>query len=329
MIKALNALGWEVVFFHPRISCTAHVEALFRLRKCPAAVWVPAFRQRDYRAARRFARLMDIPVIFDPLISAYDKRVLEFKKLKADHPKAKRLLQRERRMFSSADLVLADTSAHKSFFEQQLGAPNERCVVIPVGADESVFVPQPSHSIGTPPEVLFYGSFLPLHGVETVIEAARLCPEIQWTLIGNGHLRTQCEELAKGIKNLRIESAIPYEKLPARIGQADLLLGVFGTTPKAERVIPNKVFQALACGRPVITRESPAYPPEACTETSGITFVPPGNPQALADAVRKRLTDDLKHASEQTRHTLASCFSQQHITNLLGAALQQLHLEPQ
>ncbi|MBN2683716.1 MAG: glycosyltransferase [Pontiellaceae bacterium] len=329
MIQALEALGWTISYFRPHISATAHIEALFRLRKCPGAVWVPAFRQRDFFGARRFARLMDIPVIFDPLISAYDKRVLEFKKLEVNTPKARKLLQRERAMFSSADLILADTTAHKTFFEEQLNTSPERCFVVPVGADESIFTPQASHPLGRPPEALFYGSFLPLHGVETVIEAARICPEVQWTLIGNGHLRAQCEELAKGVKNLRIESAIPYENLPIRIGQADILLGVFGTTPKAERVIPNKVFQALACARPVITRESPAYPAEACIESGGLTFVPPGDPQALANAIRLLLESEaeLRKRGEQAARTFSDLFSMDQTINALDLALRSTSLQ--
>ena len=82
------------------------------------------------------------------------------------------------------------------------------------------------------------------------------------------------------------EPWIDYARLPARIAQAHLLLGVFGTTPKAGRVIPNKVYQALACARAVVTRDSPAYPAQLRDEAqTGLRFVAPGDADALAAAI--------------------------------------------
>lgn len=330
VLQVLRELGWTVSFFHPRSSALGDLEARLKKTPGPAAVWVPCFRQRDFFAAHRFARRTGVPLIFDPLISAYDKRVFEFEKIKPGSKKAGRLRQREQNMFSSADIVLADTIAHKAFFEQELGASPERCFVVPVGADPEVFTPQPFHGPGTPPEAFFYGSFLPLHGVETIIAAARLCPEIRWTLLGGGALRSRCEELAEGVPNVRLESPVAYAQLPDRIGQADVVLGVFGTTPKAGRVIPNKVFQAMACARPVVTRESPAYPSEIRNGNGGITFVPPGDPQALVDRVRALIQSeaDLKTAGETAYKTSDRLFSLSRIRSLLRDALNTSGLFP-
>ena len=51
---------------------------------------------------------------------------------------------------------------------------------------------------------------------------------------------------------------IAYEQLPAELQRAGCALGVFGTSGKAARVIPNKAFQALACGTPLVTADTPA-----------------------------------------------------------------------
>ena len=326
MLQALNMLGWKVNFFFPHISATADIEALWGVREKPDALWVPCFRQRDYQAARRFAKLRKIPLIFDPLISAYDKRVFEFEKVKVNSSKARKLKDWETRMFSSADVVLADTTAHKSFFEQDLGASPKRCFVVPVGAEQNIFRPQPFHPLSNPPEILFYGSFLPLHGPETIIEAARLCPTAHWTLIGNGSLRKACEIQAEGLSNLSIESPIPYSELPDRIGQADILLGIFGTTPKAGRVIPNKVFQALSCGRPIVTRSSNVYPPESLEKNSGLICVAPGDSKALANVVTRLLAseENLKRFGHNALQTFDSCFSFDQITRALKHALSSL-----
>ena len=137
-------------------------------------------------------------------------------------------------------------------------------------------------------QVLFYGTFLPLQGVDTIVEAARRVPEADWILLGRGKLRAGCEEQAADLPNVRFEDWVAYPDLPSRIGQADILLGVFGDTPKAARVLPNKFYQAIACARPIITMDAPVYTDAVrAANPGGIVWVPPADPDALAAAVRQ------------------------------------------
>ena len=137
-----------------------------------------------------------------------------------------------------------------------------------------------------PLEVLFFGSFINLQGVACIVEAARLVPSVRWTMLGAGPLLQQCQNAAQNIPHLSFEPWIPYETLPERIGRADILLGIFGNSPKAGRVIPNKVYQSLACGRVVVTRHSDAYPSALSSGSeSGIFFVPPDDPVSLAETI--------------------------------------------
>ncbi len=283
----LAALEWRIEDFRPVLSAAGSIEASLRRVPRPDLVWVPCFRQRDAAAAARWARRHDVPVLFDPLISAWDKQVFERGKFGAASRKAQTLLERERRLFAAADLVLADTDAHRDFFIETFGLSGDRVAVVPVGAEEILFKPSPPRDpAGRPVEVLFFGSFIGLQGPRTIVEAARLYegPPVAWHLLGAGPLLAACREEAAGLATVAFEPWLAYDSLPARISRADILLGVFGASPKAGRVIPNKVYQALACGRPVITRVGPAYPP-ALEASDGIAFIPPEDPRALASAV--------------------------------------------
>lgn len=306
----LKALGWTLRDFQPFSSGWGDLEAFLRRIPRPSAVWVPCFRQRDLMAASRWAHRMGVPLIFDPLISAYDKQVFERKILTENSLRANILLRQEQCQFSQADIVIADTSCHAAFFHEVLGVPRNKLHVVFVGAEESLFraAPLRRRPAGEPLEVLFYGSYIPLQGVETIVEAARIYrgPPVRWRLVGEGPARSRCEKLARGIEALSFEPPVPYGNLCGRIHRADILLGIFGETPKAGRVIPNKVFQALASGRPVITRQSYAYP----AHFEGLAFIPPGDPQALAGQValwgEGNLAPLAKAAREGYDHFLSS-----------------------
>jgi len=73
-----------------------------------------------------------------------------------------------------------------------------------------------------------------------------------------------------------------YAALPDAYRRAGCALGIFGTGAKAARVIPNKVFQALACARPVVTADTPAAR-ELLTHEIDALLVPPGDGSALAE----------------------------------------------
>ncbi len=287
--RHFSELGWQVAHFHPAISSLGDWQA--RLLRCdvPDLVWVPCFRQRDIAAARRWARSHGIPLVIDPFISAYDKQVFERRKLDPAGRHAVRLLAWERRLFQNADRVVADTRLHADFFADTLGVARNRLDVVHIGAEETLFTPAP-HAPNTLLDVLFYGSFIALQGPEYIVDAALRYQglPVRWHLAGEGPLLAQCQALAHGHPNIHFEEWIPYAQLPQRIQRADILLGIFGRTDKARRVIPNKAYQALACGKPLVTQRSDAYPDELLGgNDGGIEWVPPGDAKALASAVAK------------------------------------------
>lgn len=323
-----SSLGWNVADFRPRVSALGDAQA--RLGDWRAdLIWVPCFRQRDVQAAARYARRIGVPLFADPLISTYDKQVSEWQKFSADSRAAERLLAWERRCLGRADCVVADTHEHARFFHDTLGIRSDRIVVIPVGAEERLFKPMPMPPTEAGLEVLFFGSFLPLQGPTTIVKATRLLTagELLVTMLGDGPLKGACQALAHGDTRLRFEPWLSYERLPARIAEAHLVLGAFGDTPKAGRVIPNKVYQALACSRPVVTRHASSYPAELMERPwPGLHFVDAGSPEALAHELEilLRSRENLAVEACGARSIYEAWFASPRVLDALARALAGL-----
>jgi len=329
--QVLANFGWSVRDFHPRSSALGDLEATLRGIETPALVWVPCFRQRDLAAASRFCRRWGVPLLADPLISAFDKQVFERGKFSADSFRGQWLRRKESALLARADCLLADTWSHAEFFRDALAVPGDRIFVVPVGAEEGLFRPVSfsPRKPEVPLEILFFGSFIPLQGPQFIVEAARLYrgPAVRWRLIGEGPLLAECKNRASGLSQVSFEPWVPYAELPQRIASADILLGVFGTTPKAGRVIPNKVYQAAACARPLVTMGAPAYPEALLGATdSGFSWVPAGDPAALAAAVAVLAADrdGLPSRGAAARASYEAYLSVAHIRRQLAAALASL-----
>jgi len=230
----------------------------------------------DLGAAQRIAG--DRPVVFNPLVSLTDTLVTDRQRFRAGSVAARALAAIDRRAFRAADLVVADTDAQAEFF-LTLGARRvETCFV---GAEERVF--RPGWSAPANFTALFVGKLIPLHGLETVLAAARLAPELRLRVVGSGQLDRLLETRPPNVEHV---PWVAYDQLPAELHRTSCALGIFGTSPKAARVIPNKAFQALACGTPLVTADTPAAR-ELLRDGESALLVPPGDPQALAAALRR------------------------------------------
>ena len=327
ILSLLSQLGWRVEFFHPVSSLLGRAQAFLQRPGIPQLIWVPCFRQRDMHSAVVWARRWKCPLVFDPLISAYQKEVFEKGKWSAGQRPAVKLRSWEAGLFRQADVVIADTCLHARFYSDTFALDPDRVCVVYVGAEDAVFRPADADPPVATREVLFFGSFLALQGPEFILDAASEIEDkkIQWVFLGDGDLRARIQSRAQGLPNVRFEPWMPYELLPQRLAKASILLGIFGTTPKAEMVIPNKVFQAMAVGRPLITRFSEAYP-RPVRESQVIGWVPPGDARAIARQVSEMATDpgNLLLRGRQTRQLYDRYLSLHHIRQQLQDALDKV-----
>ncbi len=245
----------------------------------------------DVFPAWLLCRLRRVPLVFDAFLSLYDSLVLDRNAARRGGARAAFLAWVDRTACRLADLILLDTRAHAEFFSETFGLPPEKFWVLPIGADEGIF--RPGGAVPSDPRpytVLHFGRYIPLHGLETVVRAARLLEErgagCRFLMVGDGEERGRIEELARRLEmqSLEFRDPEPPERLAETIRGADVCLGIFGETGKAARVVPNKVYEAMAAGRPVITGDSPAAR-EFLRDGIDCLLCRRGDPAALAEAI--------------------------------------------
>jgi len=282
----------------------AYPGALIRLMRSPkgAAILLPYPGIVEIFLIAPLARLMRRKVVLDAFLPIHDTIVVDRGLRNANGFVAKAIWLFERMGLRLADHIVTDTSEHADYYAREFGIDRERFQTILVGA-EGHFTPAASSDLAADilgpvddrPIVLFYGQLIPLHGVPTIIEAARLCADrrARWVVIGRGQLEPLVKQALADDSNGSFEwiEWVDYNRLPSVIARARICLGVFSASDKAARVIPNKLFQQLAVGKPIITRESPAVETLAADHPNSIWTVPAEDPQALANAVAKALSE--------------------------------------
>jgi glycosyltransferase involved in cell wall biosynthesis len=326
LLRLMRDLGWSVDFFRPVSSATGSLEAWFRRFRQPDLIWVPCFRHDDISSAAVWKKNLKVPLIVDPLISAWEKESIERGKWPTNSGKAEKRRAWEIELYRKADRVIIDTPAHANFFMRELEVPADKISVLYLGAETDRYTPALAQAPEPPFEILFYGSYLPLQGADVVVKAARLTQDLPviWVMVGEGEQKKHVRRLAEGLTNVRFEPWIENGRLNARISKAHILLGIFGETLKADVVIPNKVFQAMAAGRPVITRKSLAF--QGTLEgADAIGWVDAGNPESLAATVRDWLRDPGRLASRgmASRRLFEEHFGMDSLKSMLNKVLEQ------
>jgi len=256
--------------------------------------------QYDVFLAYFLSRLRRKPLVWDVLNSMY--LIAVERGLARRHPFTAGLIRfLEHIACRLPDKLILDSAEFVAWFQKTHGVSSRQFRLVPIGADDQIFR-QVIQEMGTPQpsgdgifRVLYYGTYIPNHGIEIIVEAARLLQNdatIRFELVGDGPEREKAVNLTigYGLKNIIFTDWLDKTELTLKIASSNICLGTFGATLQAALTNNNKIYEGFAMLKPVISGASPAMP-EALKHGEHLYLCERGNPQALAEAIRTLKSD--------------------------------------
>jgi glycosyltransferase involved in cell wall biosynthesis len=210
---------------------------------------------------------------------------------------------------SSASRINVLTPAFQKDMESRGLANPEKFCFVPNGADVANFQPGPRNNamreqLGWANQfvVMYAGAHGRANALKQLIDAAdelRDRPDILIACIGEGPERQSLLREAKqrGLTNIQFHGMRPKEMMPDIVNACDAGAAVLQDNPTFRTVYPNKVFDYMACARPVILGIDGVARRLVCDTANAGLFAEPENPKAIASAIR-HLAD---HAEEGVR----------------------------
>ena len=324
--------GWLTPAFWVRL-VKAYARILRRYRQVGAydvlVVGYPGIL--DVFLARGLATLRRKPLVWDVFLSVYE--VACERGWQQSKPASVRLINwMEAMALRMPQLGLLDTPFYADWFRKQYPRLRTPLDHVLIGVDERIFSTPESlppakdgEATGVPEHqknkirVLYYGSYLPNHGIRTILEAMRLLTdhvEIQLEMVGRGIEQELARELAAKweLNNVTFVDWLDKPALVQRICQADILLGAFGNTVHSLVTIHNKTYEGLAMGKVVLTGDSPVmrqyfHPGE------DVALCSQADAQGLAQAILTLAADPelRKRIGENGRRYVLENFTLRHI----------------
>ena len=157
-------------------------------------------------------------IINDFFISNYDTYVYDRKKITKKNPRTWWKYFQDWFNFRFSKYLLSDTQAHFDYWEELFGKFRGKHLVVPVLADKNIYYPKISMYNNKKVKILFYGSFIPLHGIDVILKALKVLEdkeiEFEANIIGRGQIYSQMKDLydSLNLKQVHMNGEIIQEE---------------------------------------------------------------------------------------------------------------------
>lgn len=242
----------------------------------------------------------------------------------------------ERFLCRRADLILINSPGFRDHIIA-MGADPKRIVVVPNGSDPDFFDPKASgdefrseHRLTGKFVVMYAGATGPANDLECLLHAAnriRSEKQIAFVVVGAGKALAKLKREAKRLRlhNLRFVTPQPKSRMREVLAAADVCVATLKNAPILQATYPNKVFDYMAAGRPLVLAIGGPIREVLENAQCGIA-IPPGDDAAMADAVLLlRGSEELRiKMGKAGRHYLERHFNRQQQAAELAECLHAL-----
>jgi len=230
------------------------------------------------------------PILYFGQGSPYDELVNDRKKIKVTSFTARFFLFFEKMVCRLSDLITKESLAEIDYYTNQINVSKKKFRVLNIGADETIFPVCPFKESDEKFIVLYWGSFIPLHGVEVIVQAAKILSthkDILFRFCGEGQTKSEMENFAKkyNLTNIEFLGFVEQSSLLENIKNSDICLGIFGKSQKAEIVVTHKVYQILCSQKPLLTMDSRVIREINLENDRNSILIPKQEPKKLAEAI--------------------------------------------
>ena len=201
----------------------------------------------------------------------------------------------ERFLYRRATYLMVNSPAYVDYLVEK-GVPPSKITFLPNGVDPQMFDPAANgnglrHEVNLEGKfvVMYAGAIGPANDLGVLLDAARELRQetrIRFLILGDGkeRKRLQAESEAQQLDNVIFVGARPKQEMPYYLASADACVAILQDIRMFRMTYPNKVFDYMAAGRPVLLAIDGVIREVVEAARAGI-YVPPGNPKALAEAV--------------------------------------------
>jgi glycosyltransferase involved in cell wall biosynthesis len=247
------------------------------------------------------ARLRRVPLVFE-VRDLWPEAAIQMGALRRGALTARAAKSLERAIYRSSAAVIALSPGMAEGIVSE-GVPTEHVHVVPNCCDLDMFGPGDKdaelverYGLAGRVVVAYTGAVGPSNALEDQLpEAARELSrrgvdEVRFLVVGGGRSIPALSDAVEDLPNVILAGTLPKVEIPRVTRTADVLLVLFADVPILSTNSPNKLFDALASGRPVIVN-SPGWTKALVENAACGLYVPPGSGPGLADAIERLVRD--------------------------------------